>query len=202
MILKISLMDFDPPYTRGDPGKMNMNDLVSFCNRITPVNWHVATSPDQFVFQGPGTLNIFIRVLDHFIDGWFYAFKKGVMEFHPVSLYSHLGTHAVKSFKRYGDHLVAESEIWLYPQGCRFFGDDPCAAAVHELAHVAVDRWLALKGKSNMETKEIPQHGDVFCRAFETLMERVHQFGGQDKRHLLESMEMELQNYRSPHRRA
>lgn len=173
-----------------------MNNLISFCNRITPVNWHVATSPDHFVFQGPRTLNIFIKILDHFIDGWIYAFKRGDMKFHPVSLYSDYVPHAAESLQSHGEHLVAESEIWLYPQGCRFFGDDLYAAAVHELAHVAVDRWSNLRWKIHEETKKMPHHGEAFCRAFETLMDRVQRFGGHEQRHILESLKVELDNYR------
>ena len=176
--------------------KNELNDLSNFCNRITPVNWHVTTRVDQFVFWGPGTLNIFIRLLDHFIDGWFYAFKRGTMQFYPVSLYLHLGTRAVESFQKHGDYLVGESEIWLYPQGCGFFGDDLHATVVHELAHVAVDRWSAMKGKSREENKGSAKHGESFCRAFETLIQRVHRFGGKDRRYILDPLKTELHNYR------
>ena len=112
-----------------------MKDLIGFCNRITPANWHVATDPKDYVFSGPGTLNILLRILDHFVDGWIYAFKKGSMRFYPVSRYRER-SDAKASFEKYGEYFVAESEIWFYPQGCKFFGDDSFAATVHELAHV------------------------------------------------------------------
>jgi hypothetical protein len=179
-----------------------VEDLMGFCNRITPPNWHVATSRERFVFQGPVTLNILVQILDHFVDGWIYAFKKGRMRFFPVSLYSGQDLEAVKSLERCGEHLVAESEIWLYPEGCQFFGDDLYAAAVHELAHVAVDRWLAFKQKSYRRaeeeplTHEEPHHGEVFCRAFEALIRRANALGGNDRRYILEPLKSELDKYR------
>ncbi len=176
--------------------KTDLSDLSHFCNRITPVNWHVTTRADQFGFWGPGTLNVFIKVLDRFIDGWFYAFKSGTMQFNPVSLYSHLGTRAAESLRRYGDYLVGESEIWFYPQGCQFFGDDLYASAVHELAHVAVDRWSTMKRKSHEANRRPEKHGEFFCRAFETLIRRVRRFGGHDRRYILAPLKAELQNYR------
>ena len=179
-----------------------MKDLMGFCNKITPPNWHVTTSREQFVFQGPRTLNIFVRILDHFIDGWFYAFKKASMRFYPVSIYTREDSDALESLQIYGDHLVAESEIWLYPDGCQFFGDDLYAVAVHELAHVAVDRWLAFKCKSYKEPDERPaakeqsHHGKVFCKAFENLIMRANALGGSDHRYILEPLKFELNNYK------
>jgi hypothetical protein len=177
-----------------------MKDLIGFCNRITPVNWHVATHPQKYVFMGPGTLNIFFRILDHFVDGWIYAFKKGSMKFYPVSRYRDC-SDAKESFEKYGEHFVAESEIWLYPQGCKFFGDDSYAAMVHELAHVAVDRWVAFKAKAyrtlpeEKATEKRLHHGEEFCRAFETFIRRVDKFGGDDSKHILNSLRLELNSY-------
>jgi hypothetical protein len=87
-----------------------MKDLMGFCNKITPPNWHVTTRREQFTFRGPGTLNILVRIPDHFIDGWFYAFKKGSMNFYPVSLYTGQDSDALESLQIYGEHLVAESD--------------------------------------------------------------------------------------------
>jgi hypothetical protein len=179
-----------------------MKDLMGFCNRITPPNWHVTTRREQFTFRGPGTLNILVRILDHFIDGWFYAFKKESMRFYPVSLYAGQDGDALESVQIYGEHLVAESEIWLYPEGCQFFGDDLYAVAVHELAHVAVDRWRAYKCKSFKEPGQGPvanrefHHGKVFCKAFETLIMRANTLGGSEHRHIFGPLKFELNNYR------
>ena len=179
-----------------------MKKLLGFCNRITPPNWHVTAGRGRFVFQGPGTLNIHLRILDHFIDGWIYAFKKGSMSFYPVSLYSGQNIEALKSFHIYGEHLIAESEIWLYPEGCQFFGDDLFAAIVHELAHVAVDRWLAFKRRSpkaseqRLAIEEEPHHGELFCRAFENLIRRAKMLGGEDHGCVLDQLKFELDNYR------
>lgn len=177
-----------------------MKDLIGFCNRITPVNWHVATDPQHYVFSGPGTLNIFFRILDHFVDGWIYAFKKGSMRFYPVSRYGER-SDAKASFEKYGEHFVAESEIWFYPQGCQFFGDDAYAATVHELAHVAVDRWAAHgkkaleAGPENPANKGGLHHGAAFCRAFDTFIRRVDKFGGDNFKHILDSLRLELNRY-------
>jgi hypothetical protein len=179
-----------------------MKDLMGFCNKITPRNWYVTTRREQFTFRGPGTLNILVRIPDHFIDGWFYAFKKGSMNFYPVSLYTGQDSDALESLQIYGEHLVAESEIWLYPEGCQFFGDDLYAAVVHELAHVAVDRWVAFRCKSYKEWDERPaakeesHHGKVFCKAFETLIMRANTLGGSDHQGIFEPLRFELNNYR------
>ena len=177
-----------------------MKDLIGFCNRITPVNWHVVTHPKKYVFLGPGTLNIFFRILDHFVEGWIYAFKKGSMRFYPVSRYKDRSA-AKESLEKYGEHFIAESEIWLFPQGCEFFGDDSYAAMVHELAHVAVDRWAAFKEKAyktvpeEKATKRRLHHGEQFCRAFETFIRRVDKFGGEDSKHILNPLRLELTCY-------
>jgi hypothetical protein len=177
-----------------------MKDLIGFCNRITPVNWHVSSDPKKYVFLGPGTLNIFFRILDHFVDGWIYAFKAGDMSFYPVSRYKDR-SDAKESLETYGEHFVAESEIWLYPQGCKFFGDDSFAAMVHELAHVAVDRWVAFRAKAYRpvakykKIKNRIHHGALFCRAFETFIRRVEKFGGDDSRYILNSLQLELNGY-------
>jgi hypothetical protein len=183
-----------------------MKDLIRFCNRITPVSWHVTTHPKKYIFQGPGTLNIFFRVLDHFVDGWIYAFKKGSMKFYPVSRYKDR-SDAKESLAKYGEHFVAESEIWLYPQGCEFFGDNSYVATVHELAHVAVDRWVAFKTKSYKAVPEYKasqrrvHHGDEFCRALDIFIRRVDKFGGDDSKHILNSLRLELNCYLHQNRR-
>lgn len=156
-----------------------MKDLIQFCNKVTPTNWHVTTDRRRFVFQGPGSLNIWVRIVDQFIDGWFYAFKKGHMKFYLVSHYADRHPNARKSYQQSGDYRVAESEIWLYPDGCRFFGDNLYAAALHELAHVAVDRCFAYTRKSHRHSGRTPaitadqRHGKVFCRFFEALIARA-----------------------------
>ena len=179
-----------------------MKDLMNFCNNITPPNWHVTDSRERFVFHGPGSLNIFVRIIDHFIDGWIYAFKKNCMKFYPVSFYTGRHDKAVASLQLYGEHLVAESEIWLYPEGCQFFGDNIYAAAVHELAHVAVDRHFAVKHKSYKILTEKHAirggqlHGKAFCRSFKTLIMRINALYGKDHGDILESLDFELNNYR------
>lgn len=178
-----------------------MKDLISWCNRITPPNWHITDEPSRQVFHGPGTLNIYIRFLDHFIDGWMYAFKKGPMIFHPVSHYRDRNGEARVSLKKYGDYLVGESEILLYSDGCRFWGDDLFAATLHELAHVAVDRWRAFKEKVYRSTSGPfsligrPHHGEAFCRAFEIFIQRMDRFGD-DPGGIATSLRSELEQYR------
>jgi hypothetical protein len=177
-----------------------MKNLIDFCNKITPANWHVTAHPQKYVFTGPGTLNIFFRVLDHFVDGWIYALKKGSMKFYPVSQYKDC-SEAKRSLEKYGEHFVAESEIWLFPQGCKFFGDDSYAATVHELSHVAVDRWVAFKAKAykkgfeDRPSKKRLLHGEQFCRAFQMLIQRVEKFGGNESKHILNSLRFELNCY-------
>jgi hypothetical protein len=176
-------------------------DLVAFCNRITPVNWHVTSDPHGLAFQGPGTLNILVRLTDYFVGGWFYAFKKGSMNFHSISDYEDGYEEARKSINRYGDYLVGESEILIYPDGCAFFGDNLYTTAVHELAHVAVDRWLAFKQKSFRSPSAVDRskrgepHDEVFCRAFERLIQRVDRLS-ENSRVLIQSMKSELDTYR------
>ena len=176
-------------------------DLIAFCNRITPVNWHVTSDPDGLAFQGPGTLNILLRMIDHFVSGWFYGFKKGSMSFHSISDYEECYQEARKSINRYGNYLVGESEILIYPDGCAFFGDNLYTTAVHELAHVAVDRWLAFKQKSFRSPSAVDRsnrgqpHDEVFCRAFEMLIQRVNRLG-ENSWPLIRSMKSELETYR------
>ena len=178
-----------------------MEKLIGFCNRITPANWNVTEDPLGLVFHGPGTLNIFIRVLDHFIDGWFYAYKKGPMIFYPVSNYKEQHRDARRSLQKFGDHLVAESEIWVYPDGCRFFGDDLYSTTVHELAHVAVDRWLAFRDKAHRAQGCVRRrnleihHGEAFCKAFEIFIQRVDRLNETSGK-INGFLKSELENYR------
>lgn len=155
-----------------------MEKVAAFCNRITPDNWNVALDPDAFQFKGPRMLNIILVRLDHFIDGWCYALKKGRMETSPVSHYAQTHEGARRALELYGDHIVARSEIWLYPEGCGFYGDNVFAAAVHEMAHVAVDRSRMRSGTPGpVDAGLFPGrrdlHGEVFCRAFQTLIHRT-----------------------------
>ena len=178
-----------------------MKKLTDFCNRITPRTWHITIEPAQFVFHGPGTLNILIRSLDHFIDGCFYAFKKGTMNFHAVSDYIDRYREARRSLRKCGDHIIGESEIWLYPDGCRFYGDNLYAATVHELAHVTVDRWLAFKCKTYRYSQSIRRpswegpHEDSFCRAFEVFIHRLERLD-ENPEGILPFLKSELNTYR------
>jgi len=179
-----------------------LRDLVAFCNRITPPNWHVTSDEPGLVFQGPGTLNILVKSIDHFIDGWIYAFKKGFMTFHPVSEYVDRYSEARRSLKKHGEHFVGKSEIWLYPDGCGFFGDNLYAATVHELAHVAVDRWCAYQQKAYRLACAVqrPQrslyHGEAFCKAFDTMIRRVDHLW-ENQAPLVQSLRLELAAYQS-----
>lgn len=96
---------------------------------------------------------------------------------------------------------MAESEIWVYPDGCRFFGDDLYAATVHELAHVAVDRWLAFRDKAYRAQGRVEgyhldvHHGEAFCRAFEILIQRVDRLNETAEK-VNRCLKSELENYR------
>jgi len=186
---------------QGGP-KDSFSNLIDFCNTITPPNWHATTEVPGFVFGGPGTLNILMKPIDHFIDGWFYAFKKGFMSFHRVSEYLGQNDRARLSLKKYGDHLVGESEIWLYPDGCGFFGDNLYTATVHELAHVAVDRWCAYQQKAYRSACPVQRpgrplhHGQVFCKAFEAIIRRVDCLW-ENPTPLVQPLRLELAAYQS-----
>ena len=183
--------------------KISIKHLIRFCNIIAPPKWHVTSEEPGLVFLGPGTLNILVKTIDHFIDGWFYAFKKGFMTFHAVSEYMDQYTEARQSFKKHGEHLVGESVIWLYPDGCGFFGDNLYAATVHELAHVAVDRWWAYRQKVYRSACSVQRpntalhHGEDFCKAFETLIQRVDRLS-ENPADLVQSLRSELACYRTP----
>lgn len=185
-----------------EEAEISIKDVVYFCNRITPPNWHVTSDEPGLVFLGPGTLNILLKPIDHFIDGWIYAFKKGFMSFHRVSEYLGQNNDARQSLKKYGDHLVGESEIWLYPDGCGFFGDNLYAATVHELAHVAVDRWCAYHQKAYRSACAVQRpngslcHGRAFCKAFDTMIRRVDRLW-ENPEPLVQSLRLELAAYQS-----
>jgi len=177
-----------------------MENVAAFCNRITPGTWNITVDPDEFVFKGPRMLNILLVRLTHFIDGWCYALKKGRMESAPVSHYAETHEGARRALELYGDHSVARSEIWLYPEGCAFYGDDVFAAAVHELAHVAVDRARMRSGKSApVDAGLFPWrrdlHGEIFCRAFETLICRTEADSGASSE-IVARLRQELNRYR------
>ncbi len=155
-----------------------MEKVAAFCNRITPANWNIAIDPGGFQFNFPRMLNIMLVRLDHLIDGWCYALKKGRMEISPVSQYANTHAEARRALDLYGEHMVARSEIWLYPEGCAFYGDDVFAAAVHEIAHVAVDRaYMRSRKTGPVDRVKSPfredLHGGDFCRAFEILIQRT-----------------------------
>jgi hypothetical protein len=177
-----------------------MKRVAAFCNRIIPGNWNVAAAADGFRFNGPCMLNIVLVRLDHFVDGWCYALKKGRMETAPVSRYAESHEGARRALRLYGDHTVARSEIWLYPEGCGFYGDNVFAAAIHEIAHVAVDRFRMRSGKpgpvdAGIDSFREDLHGEVFCRALETLIHRTAVSIGQHTE-IIARLRLELNRYR------
>ena len=96
--------------------------------------------------------------------------------------------------------MVGKSEIWLYPEGCVFYGDNLFAAAVHEMAHVAVDRLRIRSGKiqRNQTSSRIPKndlHGETFCRALGALIRRAAVLDG-DQTGILRLLRRELCQYR------
>jgi len=119
-----------------------------FADGITPSNWNVVLHPRHYRYK-PGTLNIWLQILgvreaiQHFaVDGPFMGRVWGPMLFARLSSIMSAIPEARRAFEQYGDGSVGRIHIQL----CAHVGDWRFII-VHELAHVAVTRYMARKSR-------------------------------------------------------
>jgi hypothetical protein len=106
--------------------------------------------------------------------------------YRPVSDFSEGVPEARAALNLYGDFMLAQNEIMMHPLWLREDGYDIFTVMCHELAHVAVNRLLALKHRKSYFVNSLVHlfvnslvhlqenmHGPTFLKALEGLALRV-----------------------------
>jgi hypothetical protein len=162
--------------------------VLDVANLITPSNWNLFVTPREWSYK-PGVLNIRLWVHqysedeewegpDTDSDDWIGQ-KYGAQRYSRISLWAHSIAEANKSLESFGDGTIGDTEIWLKEA---WLGVD---VLIHELAHVAVDRFQAFKQKTYkpqypfsyvMPLLEENAHGPSFQRAYRIMINRAEKY--------------------------
>jgi hypothetical protein len=137
-------------------------ELCQFANMITPKNWNVSTEHHGFKGES-GTLNIWLLFHDkgHYEDVWMLAESHSLIRFLDGAAFA---------------------DIWLYPlnQNHEGFVVSYKGTIIHELAHIAVDRYVAFKekvyrpgGAMIARMTEENMHGLTFQKALRLILVRA-----------------------------
>ena len=154
--------------------------LVDLANLITPSSWNVFIDQKDRKWV-PGVLNICLWI--HEYDGdddpddeWIGKVHSP-QRYYRISFFAKMDVRAAKALRRFGDGVVASSEIWLREE---WLGLE---ALIHELAHVAVQRYLALKKGAHRNPdlelalcSEKEMHGPLFQRFYRTMIKRAERY--------------------------
>ena len=154
--------------------------LVDVANLITPSSWNVFIDQKDRKWV-PGVLNICLWI--HEYDGdddpddeWIGKVHSP-QRYYRISFFAKMDVRAAKALRRFGDGVVASSEIWLREE---WLGLE---ALIHELAHVAVQRYLALKKGAHRNPdlelalcSEKEMHGPLFQRFYRTMIKRAERY--------------------------
>ena len=173
--------------------------IKAFIDKITPPNWNIYIKKEEFKYK-PGTLNIKLEVFKNLNDcsaewedeeDWFGRVK-GPMCFYLNSEFIKNEPRVIESIKKFGEGKIGRSHLQIYPD--RETGE-LLDTLVHELAHIAADRWLAYKTKEyNKEWKkewkceidslslgnENINHGPLFNKAFRLITIRKEKALGKE----------------------
>ncbi|MBW1860032.1 MAG: hypothetical protein JRI70_08160 [Deltaproteobacteria bacterium] len=142
-----------------------MRDFM-FC--IVPRSWNIySNGTGTYICDVPGTLNIFLRVMEA-------CFDPG----RPLVLGA---VHGPMSFVRLNNVMTSKVEVRIFlNKDIRLYFDDWKTTVIHELAHVAELRWIALRKKAHMREGDvgIPDlkgvtHGPMFQRALIVMLNRA-----------------------------
>jgi hypothetical protein len=154
--------------------------LVGVANLITPSSWNVFIEQKNRKWK-PGVLNIWLRI--HEYDGdddpgdeWIGKVH-GPQRYYRISFFAKMETRAGKALRRFGDGVVASTEIWLREE---WLGLE---TLIHELAHVAVQRYSAWKKGAHRHPDlelalcvEEDRHGPLFQRFYRTMIKRAERY--------------------------
>jgi hypothetical protein len=148
------------------PGEMEK--MREFMTRITPNNWNIySNGTGKYICDVPGTLNIFLRIKEA-------TFDPG----RPLVLGA---VHGPMSFVRLNNVMTAKVEVRVYlDKEIRLYFDDWKTTLIHELAHVAEFRWIALRRKAHRREEDVGvfdlkgvTHGPMFQRALIVMLNRA-----------------------------
>jgi len=171
--------------------------LVDVANLITPSNWNVFIDQKDRRWK-PGVLNIWLWI--HEYDGdddpedeWIGKVHSP-QRYYRISFFAKMDIRAAKALRRFGDGVVASCEIWLREE---WLGLE---TLVHELAHVAVQRYSAWKQGAHRHPDlelafcaEEEKHGPLFQRFYRTMIKRAERYLCQE----LDGNRAELRIYES-----
>lgn len=173
------------------------NEMIQFAKRIVPKNWNVTLNELDFKYK-PGILNLILRSMRQKhsgLDGRI-AEVHGPMSITKLSkeriIYKNFSSKfqedrflkIEQALLTHGDGNIAQQEIWIYPDaeepensGCTWKG-----TLIHELAHVAVNRYAVFKIKAlrkeiclvdSLQDLEENMHGPYFLKAYEIMIDRA-----------------------------
>ena len=156
--------------------------MREFADRITPPSWNIRIPGSGAYVKVPGTLNILLIPSDRPADD------------NPNTL------GAVPSLMTFCNN-VAETDLWLYPHVNK--DSNWQATLIHELAHVAVNRWASFKarahrvdGSVNFWLANEAPHGPLFQEALSLMLTRVmRELGSELKLGVCLELEQELIDY-------
>jgi hypothetical protein len=163
--------------------------MIDFAQGIAPPNWQFIALADF----GKAVLKpraMVIQVWTYSDEGFdedeeeqFCGMAKPIT-LRPVSLFADAYVSAKKAYERYGDFLIASSEIKLNDA----YLDE--STMLHEIAHVAASRMaMRYRNRRNdsfsiyshkMFEKDNDEHGEIFQSAYAVMINRAEKTYGYD----------------------
>jgi len=157
--------------------------LLDVANLITPSSWNVFIDQKDRKWQ-PGVLNIRLWIHEYDEDDDCLdtvddciGHVHGPQRYYRISFFAKVETQAAKALRRCGDGVVACCEIWLREE---WLGVD---TLIHELAHVAVQRYSAWKEGVHRHPDfglasclEEETHGPLFQCFYRTMIKRAERY--------------------------
>ena len=158
--------------------------IRQFANRITPKNWNIWINPKDCKYI-PGILSIYLCFHDDDTIDARMGSVHGSIQVYPISIFKEVNPEAAKALKKYGDGPFTQVTIEIYPVAV-FVGLED--TIIHELAHVAVDRyatWQQKPVKKNLsfalEKPEDGIHGVLFQRFYRIMLHRTEKVFGKER---------------------
>ena len=154
--------------------------LADAANLITPSSWNVFMDQKDERWK-PGTLNIRLWIHEYNGDDdpedeWIGKVH-GPQRYYRISFFAKMDTRAAKALRRFGDGVVACTEIWLREE---WLGLE---TLIHELVHVAVQRYSARKKGAHKDPdlesalcEEEDRHGPLFQLFYRTMINRAEMY--------------------------
>ena len=160
--------------------EQNLQSFLDVANLITPSSWNVFTDQKDRKWK-PGVLNIWLWI--HEYDGdddpedeWMGRVHSP-QRYYRISFFAKMDIQAAKALRRFGDGVVAFCEIWLREE---WLGLE---TLIHELAHVAVQRYSAWKEGAHRHPDlelafcvEEEKHGPLFQHFYRTMIKRAERY--------------------------